>query len=518
MAPPTRKSKRLRETQAPEGFNEGHASLDDSGMQTNTVNSIQVSVGGQDVSVQHANGPTPTQRKLTGKGKRTSASFNDSPGIPAAVQPTPAKKARNVATLSSSNPSRPYVFGSAPRFDPGPRDYDAYPTTEEGSDDEDDLADLPQGPPDKIHKAMAAESPSWLDPAITDRRATPVRKTISTETLSSEHGTSPANMLSPAPVFETTAPVGSSSEQGQATTESSSAWPAETNLVLPPGVTRVKVTQQSPLIRDVIQCAIEDLQSSLLFIDAFPHGILIISFVRQALNIAAQKRCPAALSIQRRLLHDQDYMLKFAPVLRARIPLFRSEVKDRCNAIVLGEFSSMTPEDIVHSVEWQRSGYKYVYPRGPKVPGANRLVMQSQPYRNRRIIWAIHDLYFVEGVGNPSFSTRFDQAFPRRIGNDGVTVREVPIPMVALVSTALYASIYEWRTGVQQPAEFSGNAYFGVYKAHVQTLEIIRDQRSNAYHTMMASIYSQACSSAGNGGHPSSSSSQITELDLDLLE
>ncbi|KAH9030281.1 hypothetical protein EDB83DRAFT_2319386 [Lactarius deliciosus] len=393
-------------------------------------------------------------------------------------------------------------------FDPGPRDYDTYPTTEEGSDHEDDLADLPQGPPDKIHKAMAAESPSWLDPAITDRCATPVRKTISTETLSSEH----------APVFETTAPVGSSSEQGQATTESSSAWPAETNLVLPSGVTRVKVTQQSPLIRDVIQCAIEDLQSSLLFIDAFPHGILIISFVRQALNIAAQKRCPAALSIQRCLLHNQDYMLKFAPVLRAQIPLFRSEVKDRCNAIVLGEFSSMTPEDIVHSVEWQRSGYKYVYPRGPKVPGANRLVMQSQPYHNRRIIWAIHDLYFVEGVGNPSFSTRFDQAFPRHIGNDGVTVREVPIPMVALVSTALYASIYEWCTGVQQPAEFSGNAYFGVYKAHVQTLEIIRDQRSNAYHTMMASIYSQACSSAGNGGHPSSSSSQITELDLDLLE
>ncbi|KAH8987558.1 hypothetical protein EDB86DRAFT_2751951, partial [Lactarius hatsudake] len=56
----------------------------------------------------------------------------------------------------------------------------------------------------------------------------------------------------------------------------------------------------------------------------------------------------------------------------------------------------------------------------------------------------------------------------------------------------LYASIYEWRTGVQQPAEFSGNAYFGVYKAHVQTLEIIRDQQSNTYHTMMASIYSQA--------------------------
>ncbi|KAH9039857.1 hypothetical protein EDB85DRAFT_1887262 [Lactarius pseudohatsudake] len=149
------------------------------------------------------------------------------------------------------------------------------------------------------------------------------------------------------------------------------------------------------------------------------------------------------------------------------------------------------------------------------VPGANRLVMQSQPYRNRRIIQVIHDLYFVGGSGNTSFSIRFDQAFPRYTGDDGVTVREVPIPMVALVSTALYASIIEWRTGVQKVVEFSANAYFGVYQAHVTTLEIIRNQRNNAYHKMMSSIYSQASSAVG--GDPLLSS-QITELDLDLLE
>ncbi|KAI9439471.1 hypothetical protein BJY52DRAFT_1129260, partial [Lactarius psammicola] len=69
---------------------------------------------------------------------------------------------------------------------------------------------------------------------------------------------------------------------------------------------------------------------------------------------------------------------------------------------------------------------------------------------------------------------------------------EVPIPMVALVATALYASIYEWRTGVQQPNEFSANAYFGVYHAHVTSLQVIREKRKNAFHTMMADIYSQA--------------------------
>ncbi|KAI9433287.1 hypothetical protein H4582DRAFT_2061088 [Lactarius indigo] len=526
MAPHTRKSKLLREVQVSDSVN---TSLGHSGMRTNTN---EVSVGGQDVNIQHASDPTPPQRKLTGKGKRTSTSLNNSPRIPAAVQPTPAKKARNVGP----DRGRPMVFHLAseseavgqspsrgiagmneggtclaqpkPRFNPTPRDHDNYPTTEEGSDDEDDLADLPQGPPDKIHKAMAAESPSWLVPAVTDRCTTPasVRKTVSTETLSSDDDMSPRNigslvpMLPPALVSETPAPAGLHQEQGQATAATLSAWPAETDLVIPPGLTRFKLTQQSKLMRDVVQDAIEDLQSSLLFINAFPNGILIISFIRQALNIAAQRHCPAAVSIQRRLLHDDDYILKFAPILRARIPLFRSEVKERCNTIVLGEFTSMVPEDIIQAVEWQRSGYKYVYPKGPK---AIRFL----------IIQAIRDLYFIGGNGSASLSTRFDQAFSRHTGDDGVTVHEVPIPMVALVSTALYASIHEWRTGVQQPTEFSANTYFGVYQAHVQTLQIIQNQRSNAYHKMMSSIYSLA---SEVGDIPLGS--QITEIDLDLLE
>ncbi|KAI9432176.1 hypothetical protein H4582DRAFT_2062023 [Lactarius indigo] len=220
--------------------------------------------------------------------------------------------------------------------------------------------------------------------------------------------------------------------------------------------------------------AIEDLQSSLLFINAFPNGILIISFIQQALNIAVQRHCPAAVSIQRRLLHDDDYILKFAPIissssaedhkltfvqtlkLRAWIPLFWSEVKECCNVIVLGEFTSMVPEDIIQAVEWQRLGYKYVYPKGPKA------------------------------------------TFSRHTGDDGVT---------------LYASIHEWRTGVQQPTEFSANTYFGVYQAHVQTLQIIQNQQSNTYHKMMSSIYSLA---SKVGDIPSGS--QITEIDLDLLE
>ena len=52
-----------------------------------------------------------------------------------------------------------------------------------------------------------------------------------------------------------------------------------------------------------------------------------------------------------------------------------------------------------------------------------------------RIINVIRDLYFTGG--NRSFANRFRTEFPVHQGSDGMVLREVPIPMVALVATAV---------------------------------------------------------------------------------
>ncbi|KAN0141457.1 hypothetical protein V8E53_000702 [Lactarius tabidus] len=87
--------------------------------------------------------------------------------------------------------------------------------------------------------------------------------------------------------------------------------------------------------------------------------------------------------------------------------------------------------------------------------------------------------------------------------------------MVALAATALYAVLYEWRTGEQQVAEFLANAYLDVYLGHVNTLKHIREHRARAFHFMMADIYIKANTPATN---ESSSVVPIADLDLDLLE
>jgi hypothetical protein len=56
----------------------------------------------------------------------------------------------------------------------------------------------------------------------------------------------------------------------------------------------------------------------------------------------------------------------------------------------------------------------------------------------------------------------------------------------------LYAALYEWRTGEQQVAEFSANAYLDVYIGHLNTLKHIQEHRAGAFHLMMADIYTKA--------------------------
>ncbi|KAH9023986.1 hypothetical protein EDB84DRAFT_1564551 [Lactarius hengduanensis] len=62
------------------------------------------------------------------------------------------------------------------------------------------------------------------------------------------------------------------------------------------------------------------------------------------------------------------------------------------------------------------------------------------------------------------------------------------MPMVALVATALYATLYEWHGGAQQISEFSANAYLDVYLVNVNTLKHILNNRECSQCSAINSI------------------------------
>ncbi|KAH9017703.1 hypothetical protein EDB85DRAFT_1897491 [Lactarius pseudohatsudake] len=302
--------------------------------------------------------------------------------------------------------------------------------------------------------------------------------------LQSEPGASTVELLATATTL-----------QMEATTESSGVtWPTDMEL-LPPGTSKLMLTHQNPLVRTVVQESIENLRASLMFSHAFPDGSVALTFIKEGLINAAKKLKPGAADIQRRLEQDDDYVTKISQLVSV--------------VMVLVEVAVMAHGPLSHTLyAWGWVGM--VACRRKFLVGVPK---RTHPYRNECIIEVIRELFFTGG--KKSFSSHFNHLFPVYQGLDGTSSCEVPAPMVALVATAMYATLNEWRTGKSQVLEFSANTYLDVYRCNVMSLNYILNHRPNAYHVMMADIYSQASSSSKFEDSPGVA---IVELDLDDLE
>ncbi|KAF8257671.1 hypothetical protein EI94DRAFT_1708743 [Lactarius quietus] len=258
------------------------------------------------------------------------------------------------------------------------------------------------------------------------------------------------------------------------------------NLVFLEGLKKLMLTHQRPIICAIVQDAIDNLRTSLLIQNAFPDPIVAWAFTKDALRLAVE-RCekPGATTVQAQLQDNDEYMAKLVSLPRTQISLICSEVKDQITAVSYAAILGIG----LATVGNQLSNYTYTFPRVPPNMGAG-LVKHSLPYRNERIIAVIRELYFTGR--SVSFTSRFSHMFPVHFNNDGQPTRKVPVPMVALVATALYAALYEWHTGGQQNHEFSANAYMDMYAGHVNTLRHVMENWVSAFHIMMSDIYVQA--------------------------
>ncbi|KAI9429942.1 hypothetical protein BJY52DRAFT_1200336 [Lactarius psammicola] len=441
---------------------------------------------------------------------------------------------KRASTSASTTTHTPSYRNTEDFFNPEVDGHDGLTETEE--DDNDPMVDLALKNPARFSEVMALERPTWKGSGgIVLSRPAKLSSRQSIDSLDTFGGptghTSADATPVPTPTQLPTTPgtgtlIAELSVESVLPTETpvkrrvmpespESPVPVlrvDTDLIFADGSTKLMLTNQRPLIRVIVQDAIENLRASLLFQNAFPDANVAFTLTRDALGVAAENHKPGGAIVQWRLQADDEYMARLVSLPRARISHFRAEVKERCNAVSVAAFFAIgSAPEIAQVVQRQLSIYTYTFPIAFGGMGANGPVRRSQPYRNDRIIAVIRDLYF--SGGSTSFAARFEHLFPTYQGANGVVNREVPIPMVALVATALYATLYEWRTGEQQSMEFSANAYMDVYLGHVNTFNHILENREGAFHTMMSDIYTRA--SAPTTG---TASVPIAELDLDTLD
>ncbi|KAN0129425.1 hypothetical protein V8E53_012757 [Lactarius tabidus] len=284
---------------------------------------------------------------------------------------------------------------------------------------------------------------------------------------------------------------------------SEAKWAPETDLVLPAGGTKPLLTNQTSLVRSIVHDTIENMQAMLRFNHAFPDSALASTFAKDSLLTAAEKQAekgkPGAAAVHSRLRHDVYHLAMIINLPRAWIPLLRSEVKERCHDLSVPEILAIgLASKIAEVIRLQLSDYTYTYPTAARSGLLSGLVRRTRPYRNARIILVIQELFFTGG--DMSFASRFDHLFPVYQDNKCMLTREVPAPMVVLVATALYATLHEWKSGKQHAIDFSANTYLNVYCAHIDTFKVIKEKRPNAYHVMMADIYTQASTTPDSDG------------------
>lgn len=106
-------------------------------------------------------------------------------------------------------------------------------------------------------------------------------------------------------------------------TEVPRVWPEDTDL-RSSGNGRIRLTDQTAIVRTTITEAFELLHASIMFKHAFPDHLLTSKFIEDALSTAAL-HVPNAEDVHVRILQDHNYLFMMSALVRV-CPLPRNKL------------------------------------------------------------------------------------------------------------------------------------------------------------------------------------------------
>ncbi|KAG1891714.1 uncharacterized protein F5891DRAFT_1197478 [Suillus fuscotomentosus] len=250
---------------------------------------------------------------------------------------------------------------------------------------------------------------------------------------------------------------------------------------------KVKLLDQNLETRKVLQSAIVEVKCHLYFANSYPELVDKNQVALQALIVVAKKR--GAHSIKERLQSDKWYASQLGSLsltiyeVDARVPILCHELKeDAC----------------VHADGYFRLGHTNT---GKAAINNEASPIGKKPYQGELLIFLIYRQLF---HSSKSIAIKFVEHFIEIANNKGQRP-EVPIPLLALVATAVYAALLWKSQGSSSKFNFTGNLFSETYNYHVRFLEKLKKDAPAKFHCMMADIYEAAqklrYSGAAAGGH-----------------
>ncbi|KAG2748751.1 hypothetical protein P692DRAFT_20874737 [Suillus brevipes Sb2] len=327
----------------------------------------------------------------------------------------------------------------------------------------------------------------------------------------------------------------------------------------------VKLLDQNLETRRVVRDAIIDAKGHIIFVNAYPELVDKNQVSLQSLLTVAENR--GIKAIKKRLQTDAQYAALLGSLVEPRIPLLRRDLKVAACANIDSYFrlsnnivkakKLMEQHAYVYALRFDvsslcpfppsptsRSGFFIVFPYLPSFANTQERVLYripisfllprpfyslpnfplqqsnddalpigKKPYQGELLIFLLHDGVF---DGAKSIGVRFSARFVE-IARNKAKRPEVPIPLLALVATAIYAALF-WKTlGSPGKFNFTGNQFSETYIFHVNFLEGLKKDAPGKFHCMMADIFEavQALKQKGNDHLASEHRNALSLLDLD---
>ncbi|KAI0746221.1 hypothetical protein C8Q80DRAFT_1121117 [Daedaleopsis nitida] len=230
----------------------------------------------------------------------------------------------------------------------------------------------------------------------------------------------------------------------------------------------LSLTAQHPHIVGTVRRSFTLMERELLFVNAFPDAVGRFRFVAKAMQTAAGDL--GHLGLKQCLCTDEDFLRALIPLTNQRASTFRGVVKKITDSSVVA-FYELKPGQCTAKIDFLLEWLVYIYPHTFKVGDGQSLVSYAKPYQHNIVEHALRTCFF-DGTHSPAAreAHRFSSVL-----DDRPDEKEVPLAMLALVATAIHASLTEWKSGAHKTIPFSADMYLDVYNEHVITLNGIKD-------------------------------------------
>ncbi|KAG2104675.1 uncharacterized protein F5147DRAFT_654342 [Suillus discolor] len=242
----------------------------------------------------------------------------------------------------------------------------------------------------------------------------------------------------------------------------------------------VRLTDQNTELRKV--------KAYIAFKHGYPEIVAKNSYAREILLQAAKHHKTAP--IEKRMYVDDEYLSALANLIDARASLFRTEIKDVAYKYAPGYFR--LGRDCNAIVDRLLAGHSYIFPQTfdvsffaqefdiPLTPRIKAEGLPSpkrqKPYQGQPIVDTLYETFF---KNTKSVGLQFAQHF-LDIAENKTGRPEIPIPMLAMVSTAIHAVLVAKKNKAGEDFKFT-----------VALLERIRRTAPVKFHKMMADIYEE---------------------------